>query len=49
MSAYLANEMLVSVPKFANGDAGEGFCRTYVRSLVVSMARSAEEVAGIVT
>ena len=49
MSANLASAILVSVPKFTNGDAGARFCKIYVRSLAVLMARSAEEVAGIVT
>ena len=49
MSTNLASAMLVSVPKFANGDAGAGFCKTCVRSLAVSMVRSAEKVAEIVT
>ena len=41
--------MLVSVPKFANGDTGAGFCKTCVRSLAVSLGRLAEEVAGMLT
>ena len=41
--------MLVSVPKFTNSDAGAGFCNACVRSFAVSMARSAEEVVGIMT
>ena len=49
MSASLAKAILVSVPNLWNGDAGAGFRRTWVRSSAACMARSDDEVAGIVS
>ena len=49
ISANLAKAMLVSVPNVENGDDGAGFRRIWVKSFAVSMAKLADDVAGIVT
>ena len=49
ISASLAKAMLVSVPNVENGDDGAEFWRIWVKSFAVSMAKSADDVAGIVT
>ena len=49
ISASLAKAMMISVPNDANGDDGAGFSRMRVRSFAVAMAKSADDVAGIVT
>ena len=49
MSANVASAWLVCVPNLANGELGSEFWRRCVKSLAVSITKSALDVAGMVT